>query len=101
MSKVRIKYLGIIATMCIKNAYNLVDKTSSFKTLFTLLTDIKDLNEGRVKLCSLIENSALQIYQILYIYNKGGCGSVVRTWHFHSWGWGLIPGRGTNILQAM
>jgi len=71
MSKVRIKYLGIIATVCIKNAYNLVDKTSSFKTLFTLLTDIKDLNEGRVKLCSLIENSALQIYQILYIYNKG------------------------------
>lgn len=45
MSKVTIKYLGIIATVCIKNAYNLVEKTYSFQTLFSLLTDIKDLNE--------------------------------------------------------
>ena len=25
---------------------------------------------------------------------------MVRTWHFHCWGLGLIPGWGTKILQA-
>lgn len=38
MSKGTIKYLGIIATVCIKNAYDLVEKTYSFQT-FILATD--------------------------------------------------------------
>ena len=29
------------------------------------------------------------------------CGPVVRTQHFHSYGPGLIPGQGTEILSAM
>ena len=42
--------------------------------------------------------------------NEGGCkvrtlrefpgGPLIKTWHFHYSGLGLIPGRGTKILQG-